>query len=183
MTEGFFSTEAGGYASIAKQFLEGALVLSEAQRDRGKILFRPTLALAGQGLEVLLKACMSLNREAPKTKGRDGHDIVGMWNLDVCEPVRGHVLANAVRVAAESRQDVGYLVVPAEDEVLPLIQEYVRTLGELHGGGGFPLRYPSAAHTQAPRTPFLVQALWTTADDFVKRPGDFELKRFRGQTT
>jgi hypothetical protein len=181
MMEDFFSADAGKYASVSKQFLEGALVLSEAQSDRGRILFRPTLALAGQGLEVLLKACMSWNGQAPKTTGRGGHDIVGMWDLDVCEPVRGHVLANAVRVATEVRDSRNYQGVPEEADVLPLILENVRILGELHGGGGFPLRYPTAVDKKGPMTPFIVQALWATADDFIKRPNDFKLAEFQGR--
>lgn len=49
----FHSTEGGAFVSLAKEQLEGALVLDEEQRKRGKILFRPTLFLAGQGLELM----------------------------------------------------------------------------------------------------------------------------------
>nr|WP_296430393.1 hypothetical protein [Roseovarius sp. BRH_c41] len=178
----FFSSDAGQYASIAKQFLEGALVLNAAQRDRGRILFRPTLALAGHGLELMLKACSNLNGQPPPTKGRKGHDIVSLWGTDVCEPVRGHVFANARLVAAEDRANGDYPDVPNDDDILPLIEEYIIALGNLHGGlSGYPLRYPSDPSQNAPRTPFLIKSLWATADDFVKRPNEFELRRFRGQ--
>lgn len=178
----FFSSDAGQCAIVAKEFLEGALTLNAAQRDKGRILFRPTLALAGHGLELMLKACSYLNGQPPRTSGRKGHDIVSLWGADVCEPVRGHVFVNAHRVAAEDRASRDYPDVPDDDDILPLIEEYVIALGKLHGGtGGYPLRYPSDPGQKAPRTPFLVKTLWAAADDFVRRPNDFELRRFRGQ--
>lgn len=176
----FFSTEAGKFASLAKQYLEGALVLNDAQRERGKILFLPTLGLAGHGLELILKACMLLNGHKPVTSGRKGHDVICMWDSDICEPIRGHLFVNADRFAKESRDSGLYPDCIPEDEVLQLIDEYIRALGNLHGMSGvYPLRYPTSANTMAPRTPFLVQSLWATADDFVKRPTEFILNNFR----
>lgn len=78
MTEAFFSTDAGRCAMIAKQFFEAATVLNHAQREKGRMLFLPTLMLAGQGLELMLKACVHLNGEVPPKSGRAGHDIVGL---------------------------------------------------------------------------------------------------------
>lgn len=180
----FFASDAGQCASIAKAFLEGAKTLDAARRDAGKkILFQPTLALAGHGLELLLKASSYLNGRPPPTKGQKGHDILTLWDADVCEPVRGHVFTNAHIVAATDRESGEYPDVPEDDEVPKLIEEYVLELGRLHGGtAGYPLRYPSDPSQKAPRTPFLVKSLWATADDFVKRPDDFELTRFRGRT-
>ena len=175
----FFETDAGQFASIAKQFLEGALTLDAAQKEKGRILFRPTLALAGQGLELMLKACLCINGITP-TKGREGHNIEKLWSNDACEPARGHVYVNARIVAGDDRSNGNYPDVPKEEDVLTLIQEYVLELGRLHGGGEYPLRYPANPNQTAPRTPFLVKSLWRTADDLVKRPNDFELRRFRG---
>lgn len=175
----FFSTDGGQFAGLAKQFLEGALTLNEAQREKGRILFRPTLMLAGQGLELMLKACICLNGERPPTKGRSGHDILGLWPSDLCAPVRWHVYESALRTVAFERIDGGYPDLPQDGEIVPLIERYVVDLSKLHGGGGYPLRYPADAEQTAPRTPFLVKSLWGAADDLVKRPNDFELTRFR----
>lgn len=181
LMEDFLSSDAGNFASLAKQFLEGALTLSDAQREKGSILFRPTLALAGHGLEVMLKACFCLNGHKPPDRGPKGHDIVNLWTSAICEPVRGHVFANARQTANEDRKSGDYHHVPDDDEVLPLIEEYVIALGELHGRAGYPIRYSTDPDQKAPRTPFLVRSLWRTADDLVKRPGEFELRRFHGQ--
>ncbi len=179
----FWSSDAGRHANMAKQFMEGALTLSAAQRNRGRILFLPTLALAGHGLELMLKACFFLNGQTPPTKGKEGHNIISLWSAEICEPVRGYVSANARRVAAEDRLSGDYPDVPEDEEILHLIEEYVIALGDLHGGiGGYPLRYPSNnPDQQAPRTPFLVKSLHCTADDLVKRPNEFELRHFRGE--
>jgi hypothetical protein len=171
----FFSSEAGQFVSAAKQFLDGALTLSEAQGQQFRTLLRPTLALAGHGLELLLKACICLNGEKPKTSGKMGHDIPSMWSSAICDPVRDHVFANAKFVANEARSSPHFLGVPEDIEVLPLIEEYVLALGNLHAANPYPLRYPTDPETKAPKSPLLVKSLWRTADDFVRRPNDFKL--------
>lgn len=171
----FFSSDAGHFASLSKQFLEGALTLDLNQRDKGRILFRPTLALAGQGLELMLKACVCWNGQAPVTRGRAGHNIEILWDSDICEPVRRHVYANANVVAEEDRMENFYPDVPKEDEILSIIKVYVIALGKLHGEPPYALRYPAAPEQMAPRTPLLVKSLWRASDDFVKRPRDFLL--------
>jgi hypothetical protein len=176
----FFSSEAGQFASLAKAFLEGARVLDAAQPENGRMLFRPTLALAGHGLELMLKACFHINGLMPPTKGKKGHDILALWAADVCEPIRGHLFVNARIVAEIDRASGQYCDVPHDDDVLPLIEEYVTELCKLHGRDRYPLRYPADKGQKAPRTPFLVKSLWRTADDLVKRPNEFELSRFRG---
>ena len=178
----FFSTETGSFASLAKQYLEGALYLDSGQREKGRILRLPTLALAGHGLELMLKACICLNGQSPPKNGIDGHNIVKLWSKDVCEPIRGHVFFNA-NVVAKSDRNTGVYSDPIgdDDQIRPLIEEYVLELGKLHGEKNFPLRYPSDDGKLAPNTPFLVKSLWRTADDLVKRPNDFKLSHFRGQ--
>lgn len=182
----FFSSEGGQFAGLSKQHLEGALVLDEAQRDRGKILFRPTLLLAGQGLELMLKGCSVWNGGAINTSGRGGHALIDMWDSEVCEPVRGHVFVNATRIAAEDRDSGRYPDPVAEGDTLSTIDELIRALADLHGMPKlYPLRYPLKPNDPsllAPRTPFLVKTLHATADDFVKRPDDFKLDVFRGPT-
>ena len=147
----FFASDAGQCASIAKAFLEGAKTLDAARRETGKkMLFQPTLALAGHGLELLLKASSYLNGRPPPTKGRKGHNILALWHEDVCEPVRGHVFANARRVAATDRASGEYTDVPEDDEVSQLIEEYVLELGRLHGGTD---GYPHVIHPTHLRKP------------------------------
>lgn len=171
----FFSSDAGRFAKLAKQFLEGALTLDAAQSEKGEILFLPTLTLAGHGLELMLKSCVYLNGQTPKTKGGAGHDVVNLWRTDICEPVRRHVFINANCVADEVRSSETYLEVPEHDKIEPLIEEYVLELGKLHGDAPYPLRYPSAESQMAPTTPLLVKSLWRTSDDLVKRSPDFRM--------
>lgn len=181
MLADFFATDAGKHAALAKQFLEGALTLDAAQQGKGKILFVPTLALAGHGLELLLKSSILLNSGTVPTRGRAGHNVADLWAQALCEPVRGNVYANANFVVQEDRENPLYIGIPDENEViLALIEDYVVALAKLHGEGGYPLRYPSASDKKAPRTPLLVKSLWRTADDLVKRPSEFLLHRFRG---
>lgn len=177
----FLSTETGQLASMAKQYLEGALTLDAAQREKGRILCLSTLALAGHGLELMLKACICLNGQTYPKSGRSGHEIEKLWAKEICEPIRGHVFLDATIVAEIDRTSGSYPDTVDEDDVLTLIEEYVIELGKLHGGIGFPLRYPSGPDKLAPNTPFLVKTLCRTADDLVKRPTEFELLRFRSR--
>lgn len=177
----FWETDTGRHLLTASQFLEAASVLDEAQRQNGRILFRPTLALAGQGLELMLKAAMHWNDDPPPTSGRKGHDIAAMWAANACEPVRGNVFKNAIEAASIARERGKYLGVPERDEI-ELIQEYVLALADLHGRQPYPLRYPyksEPSDPNAPVTPWLVASLRMTADDFAKRPAEFKLSRFR----
>ena len=178
----FFTSDAGQFAMLAKQFLEGARTLDAAQRDKGKILLRPTLALAGHGLELMLKACVYLNGQVPQTSGSRGHDIINLWDKDICESVKRHVFANACRIATEDRESGIYHDVPTQDEILPLIEEYVVSLGKLHGDAPYALRYPTNPDQMAPRTPLLVKSLWGASDDLLKRPNEFIMHDFSGKT-
>lgn len=176
-----FSKKGREHAYLAKQFLEGALTLDAAQQKKGRILFVPTLSLAGHGLELMLKACIYLNGETPPTDSKNGHMIDVLWARDICEPVRALVYAHAILVAEEARNDPSYRGVPnAGDDVVPLIEQYVTDLAKLHGEYGKPLRYPSDSDKEAPQTPFVVKSLWGAADELIRRPDDFVLKRFRG---
>lgn len=175
----FFETEAGKLLVVAKQYMEAALVLVEAPPDRHHVLLRPTLALAGHGLKVMLKACICLNGGVYPKKGRDGHDVGHLWARDECEAVRGHTLINAGYAAEDARYRLGSANVPKPDEVEDLIQEYIGELGRLHGNQGYVLRYTAPDTTLAPRAPFVLQTLWRTADDFIKRPNDYLMQSFR----
>ncbi len=177
----YLDSEAGQIAVVAKQYMEAAKTLDAAPKDGRRLLFRPTLALAGHGLELMLKACVCLNGEAYPKAGREGHNIRKLWSWDVCEAVRGHVLINARLSVADSRVRQKYQDIPADDQVASLIDEYVGELGRLHGESNYALRYPSDSAIMAPRTPFLVETLWRTADDLVKRPTDFLLQQFRSR--
>ncbi len=177
----FWDEDAGKFAAVAKSFAEGALALDDAQRSSGRILFRPTLMLAAHGLELMLKACMFLNGKPPSTTGRSGHDIISMWNDEVCEPVRGSVNVNA-RIACLEHEAAGcFPDLPNPEDAAAMVNEYIVKLAELHGSRkGSLLRYPSNSNEMAPRTPLLVRTLWRTCDDLVKRPDDFKLNHNRG---
>ncbi|HEX7782513.1 MAG TPA: type II toxin-antitoxin system ParD family antitoxin [Sphingobium sp.] len=162
------------------QYLEAAVILDEAQRLKGKVLFRPTLALAGHGLELMLKACLYHNSISPPTSGKAGHRVNDMWEMDACEPVRGHVYSNAIREVSDARDEGIYEGVPIGVDETALIEEYILALGILHGGAPYPLRYPTDDETLGPVTPWLVRSLRRTADDFLKRPNEFDVMQFQG---
>lgn len=178
----FEASLAGQHLIISAQYLEAALVLSKAQQAQGNnVLFRPTLALAGQGLELMLKSCMHWNEVSPPTRGGKGHAIKDFWKHDVCEPIRGHMFSNAEFVKDEA---IRAGLTPSdglrEGDLATLITEYVLVLAELHGEQPYPLRYPTKEQKLAPRTPWLVGVLRRTANDFLKRPEQFKLNYFRG---
>ncbi len=177
----FAASPAGQHLIISAQYLEAAVVLSDAQRVRGKALFLPTLALAGQGLELMLKSCMHWNSSPPPTHGAAGHAIIDFWELDVCEPIRGHMFVNA-QIVKDEASAAGLLLSDGlpDGDLMALITEYVQVLARLHGGQPYPLRYPTEQPTMAPRTPWLVSVLRRTADDFLKRPNDFNRSNFLG---
>lgn len=173
----FFASKAGQFAGLAKSFLEGARVLDEARLVTGIILFPPTLALTGHGLELMLKACFHVNGYNPPTRGKKGHELEPLWLKDICEPLRSAVCANARLVAEYDRTNPRYRGVPDDADIPPLINQAVLDLCKLHGEEGYPLRYPPEDGKEAPRTPLLVKALWRTADDLLKRPAEFVLHR------
>lgn len=178
----FTASPAGQCLLVSVQYLQAAHVLSEAQRTEGKALFLPTLALAGQGLELLLKSCMHWNSAPPPTRGPAGHAVKDFWELEVCEPIRGHIFVNA-QIALEEAKRAGVKPTDGlpEGDPITLIAEYVLVLARLHGEHPYPLRYPTIQSTVAPRTPWMVSVLHMTAQDFLKRPEGFKLARFRGE--
>jgi hypothetical protein len=175
----FLVSEAYKLAAVAKQYMEAALLLVEAPPEKHHLLLRPTLALAGHGTEVLLKACISLNGAAYTKRGPAGHDVGMLWEREECEAIRGHTFMNARHAAEHARHRRNSLDVPRKDEVDVLIKEYIGELGRLHGEGGYVLRYTAPDAATAPRAPFLVNTLWRTADDFIKRPNDFIVDTYR----
>lgn len=177
----FTNSEAGRHLIVASQYLAAAGVLDEAQRSIGRVLFLPTLELAGQALELMLKASMYWNEDPPQKKGRAGHDITSMWLREANEPVRGHIYRNSIQALSDARATTEYQNFPDSDHnEIDLINKYVCDLATLHGQRGYPLRYPTNDETEAPVTPWLVTTLRMTADDFLKRPTDFKLSFFRG---
>jgi hypothetical protein len=174
MTVSFPDSDAGKFALLAKAFFEGALTLKDAMPSKGKVLFVPTLNLAAHGLELMLKAALLHNGRQPPTRGRPGHDIIGMWNEKEAEPVRCGLRRNAKIVHQIALHEAVYKGVAEVTEPAALAEEYVKALGELHGAlTSYPLRYPESQPRLAPRAPLLVDALHRTADDFVKRPSEF----------
>lgn len=176
----FGETLAGEHLIVACQYFAAATVLNDAQLTQGRVLLRPTLAIAGHGLELMLKAAMLWNGITPSTRGQEGHDIVAMWTRDICEPIRGYVYKNALEAAEVARSEGQYQRVPNSNE-LALIGEYVLALASLHGSQPYSLRYPGAREVRGPVTPWLVSTLRMTAEDFLKQPAEFRLSRFRSE--
>ena len=170
----FITSHAGQFAIVAKQFLLAAATLSDAPANHRKMLFRPTLANTGQGLELLLKASLFLNGQTKQIKGRKGHDILKLWRADECKLIRCCVYENALNSARFDRANSKYLGIPEDKDVISIVEEHIVFLCELHSSKfGYPLRYPSDEVNEGPRTPLLVKSLLATADDFLKRPNQF----------
>lgn len=171
----FENSEASKYLVLSIQFLRAARVLSDAQAAEGRVLFLPTLTLAGQGLELLLKAGKHWNLDPPPTNGKDGHAVRKFWSSAACEPIRLHTY-NTAKVERDEAALEGVTLddgLPSGD--LPkLIDEYILCLGKLHEAQPFPLRYPSDENeTMAPRSPWLVRVFERTAMDFLRNPSTF----------
>jgi hypothetical protein len=169
----FLETEAGQCAVIAKQFLEAAEVVTAAQIERGRILHRPALFLAGQGLEQLVKACIWINGSQPPTKGREGHDILSLWPRHECSILRLMIFQNAEVAAEEARASHRFRDVPSHADVREMMEDHVASLANLHGRKDYPLRYQGIPSDRGPQPFLLTRALWLTADDLVKRPETF----------
>ncbi|QDY69813.1 hypothetical protein [Qingshengfaniella alkalisoli] len=164
------------YAVVAKQLLEGARTLMEAQIQKGEIVRLPALLLTGQGLELIIKGCLTLNGEAPP-RGRKGHQILELWQSAACEPLRGIVYANAEMELENARLSSPFFGVPGEADGFDALEEIsgqIHCLCELHQASpDYPLRYPTESSYRAPRTPFLVGTLWRTSDEMVKNLSAF----------
>ena len=174
----FEASPAGQHSLLALQFFEGARVLSDAQREKGRVLFRPTLMLAGHGLELLVKSCILLNGGTPDRSGRGGHQIFQMWDGDDCSLLRKRTVENALEVVRADRRAATYPDVPADSEVPECVQALIAELCMLHGEKKYPLRYPQSDRKKTgPSTPLLVKALYETSYDFVRNQCQFALPR------
>ncbi|SFA53504.1 hypothetical protein SAMN04487972_11112 [Paracoccus halophilus] len=162
------------------EFLLGAKALNAASLEGTPFLQRPTLALAGHGLEMMLKACCYVNGRKPPSNGKKGHDIAALWQDDICLAVRLHVYIHAGYAVEEARLSGMFPDVPEDDEAQTLIEEYVKELCRLHGGtAGYPLRYPHECDEKAPPKHFVVDALCGAADDMAKSLSEFDLRHLR----
>jgi HEPN domain-containing protein len=167
----FFGKKARQFAAMAKQFFVAAECLSAAQRKEGHILFLPTLTLAGQGLELMLKGCMQLNGNRTKNT----HDIASLWSKDVNEPLRVYTLQHAHLIADYDRECDAYEDIPSKAEASEAFNGLIQKLCELHGKKeDYPLRYPTEVNEQGPSTLWLIKTLLQTSDDLVKRPSQFK---------
>lgn len=175
----FWDTEAGRLITYAASYMKGAATLSAAQPKEGRAVFLPTLSLAGQGLELMLKACCRLNDQDYDT-GTAGHKILPLWRSDVCEPVRGHTYQSASFIAQELAESGLYRDKPMKDPIEE-IEGYVSELCKLHAMANYPLRYPKNPGIKGPRTPFLVQTLNEVAQTMVRNPMAFHLDTFHGR--
>ncbi|UHS56809.1 hypothetical protein [Agrobacterium vaccinii] len=176
----FWDTDAGKFISRAKCFLEAAYVLDDKMHDgRSGMLFAPALHLTGHGLELMLKGCL-LHNGLPKKKAISyGHDVNQMWDHDLVAPMRQAARVNAgisFQMALEAKR---FPDTHKVDDPVALFDEYRIALGALHAEQKhYPIRYPTDVDRVAPRTPLLVAALWRTADDYVKRPGEFSTRGY-----
>lgn len=175
----FHETEAGRFTQYAKRYLDAALELDCKRVKVGRVYDLPILALTGHALELLIKATCQINSNDYPW----GHDIVDVWNEPRVEPLRAHVLHNAICVYGEARES-GLYSDNFDDDPMELIQRYVSHLAQLHGDKTYLLRYPTredgSEPTQIPRTSFLVRTLHRTAENMCNQPMAFELSNFLG---
>ena len=117
------------WLSEARRFLSaGAVLCVSEEYRRGRFLLTPTLHVMAHGIELFLKAALIRNG-ATATKARAfGHDILGLWSDPRNQPTRADVLTAAAEIWQDPRwvDDVGK---PSE----PPVEEYLRSLSELHG--------------------------------------------------
>jgi len=173
----FSKTEAWGFLSRAKAFLEAAEVLKTEIVTHNRItLFAPTLHNAGHGLELLLKGCLIHNGVPTADAVNYRHNVNAMWELPQVSKLREIAAINAKTTHAEALASGLYPDAATVADPAKLFEEYRHELGRLHAEAGkFPLRYPTHVDERAPRTPLLVGTLWRTADDYVKRPNEFRM--------
>jgi hypothetical protein len=179
MTDDFFETDAGRFISRAKCFLEAADVLDDKMADgRSGMLFTPTLHMIGHGVELLLKGCLLHNGVTKIQVIGYGHRINEMWSTDEVKTLRLAARNNALishkyAVTCGRFPDAERITDP-----IAIFEEYLGALGQLHAEPRqYPIRYPTEDERVGPRTPLLVGTLWRTADDYVKRPGDFLIEQ------
>lgn len=169
----FEQSEACNWGVYACSYLMGAQALVEATPTKGRGLFAPTLHLAGQGLELLLKAFLIHNGASRQVAIQYSHKINEMWMLEKTRSVRDHILENAPIELAFLRAEQQSADLPIGDAGAA-VARYVRYLAILHAKKReYPTRYPTQRSYKAPRTPLLVATLYRTADDFLKRPDEF----------
>jgi len=173
----FAETDGGRFVSRAKCFLEAAVVLdNQMANSRSRMLFTPTLHLVGHGLELLLKGCLLHNGLSKLRVIGFGHRINEMWAMDLAQPVRIACRRNATIAHQEAIASGLFPDAATVDNPTVYFDEYRAALGDLHAEPRtFPIRYPTEDERLGPKTPLLVGTLWRTADDFVKRPNEFEI--------
>lgn len=181
----FLRSKEGRFLGTVHSFLGAAEYLLTVPEDRRGEVFRPTHFLAAHGLELMIKACLILNKkkvkkedekEAPQKK-KNGHDIAADWASELCEKLRYCARVHAAAVGVEMQQH-GYLNPDlTEDGHRSVFDMHVSDLIALLGESGYPLRYPSAdGSKKAPPLPFMVTVLHRTANEFLEHPMDFRIK-------
>jgi hypothetical protein len=177
----FKDTAAGQFAITAVEYMKAALVLDQARLKEGKVLFRPTLHLAAHGLELILKACLTLNGHPGTFRGREGHNLWPMWEDDRCSTLRQNVLNNAKTVLVKDQYNDRYGGDVPCPENYQSILDILKVLCALHSEQS-ETRKSSVDHLRyrmekkdAPHTPWLVKTLYETSDDFLRQPNHFKL--------
>jgi hypothetical protein len=150
--------------------LYAALILDAERVGAGKILFRPTLHLAGHALELLLKACLCLNGQTKDAASKHGHNIWPLWESMECNVLRKQVIFRAKRLAKVDQRNENHPEVQTSAEI-ESIEAPIKKLCDLHKENL--LRYREGSK-QAPDNPRLVKTLYETSDDFFRQPSHFK---------
>ena len=162
------------FAALALSYFHAADALSGAQSKRGRCLFRPTLFVLGQGLELMLKGCMLLNNKPIIRKGSKGHELRRLWNDDASAEIRDRYLINA-EVARCEAADTGFYKAVPKTMNDKLATNMLFSLIDFHGEGiaRYPVPEIKGSPRKGPRTAWLSKSLFYTAHDFYARTEDF----------
>lgn len=160
------------YGNASMQFFHAGTSLVEAMDVKGRCLFRPTLFVVGQGLELLLKGCMAMNGKRFPDHGAEGHRIKTLWHDTACAFVRERYLVNAEMTRLEALEIRKYKGIPKNKDDKTALKN-VNDLMDLHANRA--TLYPVSQDRMGPRVPWLAVSLAHTGHDFFANPRAFKI--------
>lgn len=171
------NSETAKWFAMAKRYMMAARTLRlSADYAAGRALFVPTLHVAAQGIEVLLKANLIGSGLTASEVKAFGHDIWRLWQHSKNERLRDQAMIEATAAYERAKADkpaVGYADTFEEDPQA-LLMEYLKALSVLHTRESeFALRYVSDAAIEAPRPHLLAETFFEIADLCIRQPTAF----------
>lgn len=169
----YIATEAGQFIVGAHRYISAARFLgfSDETQASGKLLQTPILHLLAHGIELLLKfPFISAGRTQGEVRSQFGHNLERLWDAPensairrLCEQASINAMKHAI--TAELVDDDPSIYPPL------LLDRGLRMLSHLHDrGSSFALRYTINGPTDAPASPFMIDAFGEVANDVMMDP-------------